>query len=81
MTSYSSRVSADVWVKAGEVAKRMGLPNERTAIEAVFRVFADAYANGITPAQPAAPVAAAALTSAEPMPIDCTAALDGLLSA
>jgi len=81
MTSFSSRISEDVWAKAGEVAQRMGLPNERTAIEAVFRVFADAYATGQSPAKPVAIAKPASSTPAEPAQIDCTAALDGLLSA
>ena len=51
MTSAQTRISQDVWEKAAVVADKMGLANERQAVEAVFRVFADAYMSGATIAQ------------------------------
>ena len=51
MQSAQTRISIDVWREAGNVAKAMGLANERQAIEAVFRVFSGAYMQGATIAQ------------------------------
>lgn len=68
-------------MKAGEVAKLRGLPNERTAIEAVFRVYADAYAGGAAPVAPPrpAPVAAAHAPTALSHHTDAAGDLDDLL--
>jgi hypothetical protein len=44
------RLSADIILKAEEIAQTWGLKNSRAAIEAVFRKYADDYLYGRQPA-------------------------------
>lgn len=82
-TTAKTRISSDVWNKAGEVAERMGLSTPRQAIEAVFRVYADSYTIGQVPSIPTPSSVPKISAAAQPKveTLDCVAALDSLLSA
>ena len=73
----STRISKDVWEGARELAERMGLQNERAALEAVFRVFSDSYCAGVQPGDITPP--RKTRTGKTPQKADCAAALDAVL--
>ncbi len=73
MQSAQTRISIDVWDEAGNVAKAMGLANERQAIEAVFRVFSGAYMQGAKIAQ--------TVTSSPPSPTLSALCIDETVNA
>lgn len=84
-----TRISNDVWQRAGEVAQRMGLSGERAAIEAVFRCFHNDYVLGAFPDQgakgniPLSPVTSMSEKTSEldelSETVNCAADLNNLL--